>query len=351
MERQNNELPEDKRVTYDKENVENLDESEWGGYSSPDDAYDVRPGPNEDTEWFPPKKPDPEHFRTKNSGKRIDLPSWTDERLVIPEWKFPDARDYLDSVFLLMGKRGSGKTHLGKHLVRWLAPYIARAIIFTNTAKANRAWNAFFPKPFIRNHISDYVFDAIKQGQEILLEDRLLNALARKDPWHDPRRTLLILDDKASDWRMNRNTELNSIAMEGRHFLLPEIITSQYPKAIGTKTRGNPNLVFIFQSNSPDENKMLWNMFGFGLSYHQWEQLMVDYVNDMGKCVVVNHSIASRHYKDQFAWFAAPKEEVEPFKFGWQPYWDEAERMEHEEDSGVNGEMGAATQRIIREML
>ena len=346
-----NEESDDKVVTHDKEKQQKP--SNWSGRAEePDDAYDVRPGPNEDPEWFPPKKPDSEHFRTKYSGTVVDLPSWTNERLELEEWEFPDARDYLDSVFLLMGKRGSGKTHLAKHILKWLSPYIARAICFTKTGKVNRSWNGFFPPFYIRQHLSDYIIDAIKKGQEAMSEDRLLNAAARADPWHDPRRTLLLLDDMASDVRLNRGQEINSIAMEGRHFLLPELITSQYPKAIGTRTRGNPNLVFIYQSNSIDENDMLWKMFGFGISKYQWDQMMVEYVNDVGKCIVVNHSLQSRHYKDQFHYFRAPKEEVKPFRFGWEEYWDEAERMESRRgEEAEDGGMSAGTRNLIANMM
>ena len=158
-------------------------------YTGPSDT-EVTVDPT--NEWFMPKDAGDMDEAPAQKERRPDLSLAID----LDEWDPTDRFTAYHKPFVaLFGKRFSGKSHAMMWLMRYVAEYYERAIVICPTEGLNRQFNGYIPDPFIFRHYSNDIPKALFVQQEEIARDPVMLARATADPDHDPRNTLMILDD------------------------------------------------------------------------------------------------------------------------------------------------------------
>lgn len=227
-----------------------------------------------------------------------------------------------ESTVVFLGKRRTGKSIGVKNVCRHLRDKIGHVIVISQTEKVNGFYTEFCPSTFIYNKYNPFILQRLFEFQE----DQMRQKEAGKIP--EVPYVLLILDDLISDPRLRNDEMLIKAFVEGRHFKLVVLMTTQYPKAINPRVRGNIDFAVIFRNISSQQRKALWEDYGGSVEFRRFERVMDEATDGYG-CLVVDNRTNSKNPQEVFFHnvFEFP---VPEFKIGTPEEWREAKRREQE---------------------
>ena len=187
-------------------------------------------------------------------------------------WKPPykEIQDVLkpDYTVACIGRRGTGKSFMIRHIVYYMRHVIPRWYVFTNT-KMNRYFmdEVGMPDKTVFPKLSIPTLRAIINKQKRRVEKvrkKIMEGDATKDDLEDLR-VGVILDDIGSDKQLLRfSEEMDDIYYHGRHSLVFFIISEQYLKLVGPGARKNIDIPIMFCPDSDDEaREMIKQWLGF----------------------------------------------------------------------------------------
>lgn len=187
----------------------------------------------------------------------------------------------------LIGKRNSGKSVLGKHIVENLAKRkrTDTVIAFSNTMRYNRDWHMLKPKNRIEGYQVSKLESIIKFAQKEA--DKKM-----EDPSYQPKRITIVLDDIIGMNKETRNCPiLDYLFSLGRHINIGVIVISQYPKVVISCIARN-NIDFLYMSvNSPAVMALLYEIAIFDGSIHQFRDFITaNITQDQYSFVVFNNT-------------------------------------------------------------
>ena len=227
-----------------------------------------------------------------------------------------------ESTIVFIGKRRTGKSIGVKNVAKHLKDQVAHCIVISQTEKVNGFYEEFIPNTFIYSKYDPYILWKLFKYQE----DRM--RLKESGKIKEVEYVLLILDDLISDPRLRNDEMLIKAFVEGRHFRIVVLMTTQYPKAINPRVRGNIDFAVLFRNISAKQREALWEDYGGCVEKKTFEKLMDDATDEFG-CMVVDNRTNSKRPEEVFFkhLFDFP---VEDFHIGTKEEWKEAKRKEEE---------------------
>ena len=157
---------------------------------------------------------------------------------------------------ILEGSRRIGKSIFLKWLLYYYRDEFDLAIVLTETPH-NGFWQPMVGNMWVHEGWNPYLI--VK-----LLEEQVKEKKKEQDSGgrHKMRKVLVILDDIIGDRnRIHEDSELNRLAVQGRHFGISVCLTTQDPKAIHPVLRNNTDVAIVFQQKNFRGKEALFNDF------------------------------------------------------------------------------------------
>lgn len=205
-------------------------------------------------------QPDDAPWENSDDGFDIELGNW------VPPFK--EIQDVLqpDYTVACIGRRGTGKSFMIRHIIYYMRHVIPRWYVFTNT-KMNRFFmdETGIPDAAIFPKMSVPVLHTILEQQKARVQKAKEKIIEGEDVDIDELRIGIVLDDIGSDQEVIRHSaEMHDIFYHGRHSWVFFIISEQYLKLIGPGARKNVDVPIMFCPDSEDEARdMVRQWLGF----------------------------------------------------------------------------------------
>jgi hypothetical protein len=221
------------------------------------------------------------------------------------------------SVVVLLGKRNTGKSFLTKDLL-WYKRDIPIGTVISGTEGANQFYSKIVPPLFIHEEFSPEIVANSLRRQKLVVskmqEQEQKTGKSNIDP-----HAFVILDDCLYDNAWTKDTSIKSLFMNGRHYKVLLIITSQYSLGIPPMLRCNIDYVFILRENIVSNRKRLYeNYAGMFPTFEVFCQVM-DQCTENFECLVVDNTTKSNKIEDMVFWYKA--DDHSNFTMGSSEFW------------------------------
>lgn len=222
----------------------------------------------------------------------------------------PRSADDADGVkILVIGRPGSGKSHVVKAFLRAKRHLLPCAIAFSGTEIATSHWGKVIPPTFVFDGL-----DTVTLERALERQAALINSESHVNPW-----LAVVLDDVTDDKQVLRQPVFKTIFKNGRHYRLFFIMTMQFVKDIPADLRSNADYVVLFKEQSLLSKKKLFEDFGAMCGDFSTFCNVMDSVTGNHSCLVIDNTRHSESYEDNMYWYKAP--ENSPFVLGSEDYW------------------------------
>jgi hypothetical protein len=210
---------------------------------------------------------------------------------------------------VIIGSRGTGKTHLVKELM-YNFRKVPAGMMITGSESSAETFSEFFPKSFIYDDVDIERIERVAANQTKL----------RKKKTDGDYSSLLLFDDCGYDKSIANQKIIRKIFCNGRHLKILLIMTVQYCKDIPPALRSNADYVFIFQENAQENRRKLWKEYASIIpTFAMFNDVMNICTDNRGILVIDNTSI-SNNIVDNVFWFRC-KETLKKFKVGSSSLW------------------------------
>lgn len=224
-------------------------------------------------------------------------------------------------VMVFIGKRGAGKTFLMEDICYFYARTIPVAVIWSETEEGNETWGRHFPDYFIHTSYDAQRLQLIYNRQFRMARRRRREADAGVPEAKRTRVTpiLLILEDQSFRKSIFHCPVLAKVIMNGRHYGITMMITTQYSRSITREMRSQFDYVFCCIEKFFQLRKSLHeDYFGVFEKFETFNQVMMQCTRDFG-CLVLDNVSRSCDVRDSVFFYKA--KDRGPYKFGSRAYW------------------------------
>lgn len=207
--------------------------------------------------------------------------------------KFDPSKMADDKVCVFIGKRGTGKSTLVTDIL-WHKKHIPAGIAMSGTEEGNGYYKQFIPDLFV---YGDYNRDAL---EKIIERQKKLLAIGKCQP------VFILMDDCMYDKGFMRDVCIRQLFMNGRHWKIFFMMTTQYCMDMTPMIRTNVDYVFALRDNVRQNRENLYKAF-FGVfpTYDQFSQVM-DACTENYECLVLDNTSKSNRITDCVFWYKAP---------------------------------------------
>ena len=235
-------------------------------------------------------------------------------------WKHMELTDPASSnpSIIIFGPRGSGKTHIMKHLIYTMQKkkHFDKAYLFSNTAQLQHGVYDFIPK---NNQHIGFKEDIIAKLIDEQRQDVMTKKANKKEK--NIKRILVVLDDVIDDNKTRHSRILNQLYTQGRHLYIVPIMLSQQigENGIAPTIRVNSDLVIGFNAGAQYDRELMSERYLSLIHKKAGEQVYNNLTNERYSCIAIyNKGICSaRAYQDYVYRYKAPQE-VPSFSIGSQ---------------------------------
>lgn len=243
--------------------------------------------------------------------------------------KFDINRIADDSVIVLIGKRNTGKSFLTKYVLHNNRS-IPVGTVISGTEGANQFYSKIVPPIFIHEEYTPTIISNVLKRQK-----QVIKKINSGDDQIDPR-AFLILDDCLYDNTWQKDKNIRSCFMNGRHYKLLFILTMQFALGVPPSLRTNVDYVFILRENIWSNRKRLYDHYaGMFPTFEMFCETM-DQCTENFECLVIDNTSKSNKIENQVYWFKADK--TPDFKIGGPKFW-EYSKLHHKENEDEEEEM------------
>lgn len=214
-----------------------------------------------------------------------------------------------NTIILLVGKRGTGKSTLLADLCYHLRNKVDFAVAMSPTEDTNQALAEFVPRSTI---YGDYDVSAVERIMEM-----------QRDMWRAGRgyECLLILDDCCYDKKILKSKVIREIFMNGRHRRMTLILSAQYVMDLPPDLRTQVDYVFALRENVRQNRERLHKQFfGFFDSYRDFAKTMDSCTANFECMVCDNKTSKTNLITDCIKWYKASLD-LPAFKVGKPFMW------------------------------
>lgn len=231
--------------------------------------------------------------------------------------KFDLSRIADDKVVLLCARRGCGKSFIIRDIL-YHHRDIPIGTIISATEESNAFFSDFVPKSFIHyEYTADKIDNVIKRQKMIIKEKK--KEIKRKGYSNIDERIVVCMDDCVYNSGFTRDNSIRNIFMNGRHFKIFYIISSQYSLSLPPVLRTNLDFIFILKENNWGNRKRLYENFGGCCPSFDIFCTLLDKCTENFECLVIDNTSKSNKLEDIIFWFKAS--ERKDFKLGASQFW------------------------------
>lgn len=196
------------------------------------------------------------------------------------------------SMIFIVAKRNSGKTILVKDILYHLGKRYPIAMVISPTEQLNRNFGNNVPPLFVHYKYSDELLGKLLERQQFVVKRY------NDDPSINPNCVLVLDDCLGSLSEMRKDDNYRTIFVNGRHYKLDVIITSQYVLALTPLQRGNLDYIFLLLDNNQSNIKKYYEQFGGVFdNFNQFKKIYQKLTENYG-CMVINNKIRSSRIED-----------------------------------------------------
>lgn len=237
--------------------------------------------------------------------------------------KFDISKVKYDSIVVLLGRRGTGKSFLAKDILYYHRD-IPVGTIISGTENANHFFSNFVPKIFIYDEYSPQIVSNFMKRQ------KRMKKLIEKGETDLDERAFLVFDDCLYDDAWKKDKNIREIFMNGRHYKILYLLTMQHPLGISPHLRTNIDFVFILRDNYISNRKRIYEHYAGMFKTFEMFCSVMDKCTENYECLVIDNTIQSNKIEDQIFWYKA--EDHGPFKIGPEEIWRYSEEKYVEDD-------------------
>lgn len=228
---------------------------------------------------------------------------------VIKLQKFDISRVPSNSVVMVVGKRGTGKTTLTADIMYHLRKSFDAGLCFSATEESNSYWGKHICDTLI---FSDFEGDVYKN---FINEQRRINSRMDK-----PVNSFAVFEDCMYSRLLRNNKDIRGTFFNGRHWNIFLIVTMQYVLDLPPELRSNVDFVFILRNNMLQDKEKIWKHFaGFVPNFALFQKIM-NRCTTGHECMVINNNSRSNDISDCIYWYQAKIRDK--FKIGKDAMWD-----------------------------
>ncbi len=251
-----------------------------------------------------------------------------EEMKLIREFDFEGVPEH--PVFMLCAKRGSGKTFVLKHIVRYLHSKYDYDEVYLWSLTADLQIKVdddpffFIPKEHVFNEFDEeHVKRIIEFNEELKKKDNLLPKNQRRN-----RNILLIFDDMIEDRNVVKSKILTSLCTRGRHSNVSLILLTQVLSSLGgfnTTMRKNIDCFVGFDNYDESTREMAGDAFVSKFNPKVGKLLLtkIPMLEPFMSTFILfrnaNPEFQAKRYSDYVFKYKAPKEELKKFVIGNKP--------------------------------
>ena len=147
---------------------------------------------------------------------------------------------------LIIGGRGKGKSTVAKAIMRALQD-VPSGVVFSGTESSNQFYSEIVPPLFTFDSFDKHALNNIVKAQK------------KSDKSND---VFVLLDDMMYDPGFLRQSLMRSIFLNGRHYRITLMVTTQYAIDVPCALRGNVDYVFLMRENNLQTIQKLFKNFG-----------------------------------------------------------------------------------------
>ena len=229
------------------------------------------------------------------------------------------------SVVLLVGKRGTGKSTLSLDIFWYLRQKFDAGICFSATEESNKYWSKYIPDTLIHPE-----YNSEKYGK-FLNEQRRINSTREK-----PINSFVLLEDCMGDRQLKKCKHIRSSFFNGRHYGLFFLMTMQYVMDLGPELRSNCDFIIVLKNNFTLDRERIWKNFAGMVPNFQLFQKIFNRVTSGWDCMVIDNTSRSNEICDCIFWYRA--EIRKDFKIGRLPMWHLHYRLKNENEKDQKNE-------------
>lgn len=206
--------------------------------------------------------------------------------------KFDPSKMDDNRALMVIGKRNTGKSVLTKDIM-YFKKHVPVGMVMSGTEEGNGWYSSWVPDCFIYNEFDK---DAV---EKLIRRQRRLCKLGK------PQKVFLVLDDCMFDKKVMREKCIRQLFMNGRHWGIFLVVTSQYVADAGPEIRGNCDYVFVLRENIQQNRERLWRMF-FGIfpTLEAFNEALTACTEDY-QCLVLDNTAKSNKIEDCVFWYKA----------------------------------------------
>jgi energy-coupling factor transporter ATP-binding protein EcfA2 len=205
----------------------------------------------------------------------------------------------------IVGSSGSGKSHMLKHLLTYVA--VPLAILVNPTEFADNRYGNILPEQCKLDEITDSVLEKICNRQKALCKWMQKHPEVSIDP-----NACLIMDKCEPDFidlKWAHNPSFKFLFRSGKVAHINMIFTANYPLPLPPHYLPAIDYVFILNETNPKHRKKLWEMFGGRFKdFKQFSKVMEKITTERYSAMVIDMTKTSGKLDQHIFFYKAPPE-------------------------------------------
>ncbi len=213
-----------------------------------------------------------------------------------------------DKVCLFIGKRGTGKSTLVTDIM-YHKRNIPSGVVMSATEDGNHYYKQYVPDLFIYGSYNKETIENIIERQK-----HNINTYGNTHP------VFILMDDCMYDKSCMKDECIRQLFMNGRHWKIFFLLTTQYCMDLPPGLRANIDYVFVLRENVIQNREKLWkSFFGVFPTFNMFQQVM-DACTENYECLVIDNTSKSNKLNECVYYYKSAIRP--PFKIGSQSMWE-----------------------------
>lgn len=212
-------------------------------------------------------------------------------------------------IWLLLGKRNTGKSTLIRDLMFHMKSYVDYPVAMTPTEESISSFEKIIPESCVHTGFNVNTVDRIIAHQR----QRGKKKLSQKN-------ILMVLDDMMYDKKVLKGQGIRDIFMNGRHLKITLVNAMQYCMDMGPDLRSQVDYCFALRENIVANRVKLWKYFFGGFENFDDFCTVLTECTSNNECLVIDNTVKSNNLEDMIFWYKADID-IPPYIMGDRRLW------------------------------